>query len=176
MKLYEEFNEYEKMWDSSSKDTLQEEQTIDPVDEILKTYDDFEFDYDGWTEDGFEDHFNPFSSYGHYQTSKTYNYDDFTYKIGAVDMFELLVDFLPKIVKIKKNYDSDSEVELINEYKKLEQAWMDSSKEEEESTGRALDLFIAENLEALVNTFYYELQNHCKDDAYEWAGDNLEVN
>ena len=172
MKLYEEFNEYETMW---SKDTLQEEQAVDPVDEILKTYDDFEFEYDGWSETVSEDRFDPFSSYGHYEVSRSYDYDNFTYKVDAFDMFELFVDSFPKLIKINKKYD-EYELELINKYKELEQAWENSTKENEEETAAAIDLFIAENLESLVNTFYYELQDHYESAAYEWASDYLEAN
>lgn len=156
MKLHEEFREYENLW---------EDYEPTEVDKLLWAMDDFEFEYDGFEEEGYEDHFDP--RYGHSQTSKTYEHDDYTYKVDAVDMFEFMRDiFLPK------NADKISDVELAAEYKKLETAWENSTEETEAAACEALEIFLAKNLEKFVNIFYSELKDYFSEKAYDWARDN----
>lgn len=156
MKLHEEFKEYENLWEDAE---------LDPVDEILNDYDSIKFDYDGFTVEGYEDHFDP--RYGHWDTAETYEHDDFTYDVDAVSMFEFLRDtFLPK------NVNKISDVELATEYKKLESAWENSTDETEDAACEALEIFLAKNLEEFVNIFYYELKEYYSEEAYDWARDN----
>lgn len=151
MKLFEEFKEYETLWESA-----------DAVDEILWALKDFVFEYDGWSKDSYVDHFNPDS--GHYTTSKTYEYDDFEYEVDPVSMFEFLRDdFLPR------NSDKIFNAKLAAEYKRLEAACENSDEDIE-----ALELFIARNLETFVEMFYEELKEYYKEAAYEWADENLD--
>jgi hypothetical protein len=158
MKLFEEFKTYENLW---------EDYEPTEVDKILWAMNDFEFEYDGFEVEDVEDRFDPGSWHGHYQVSKTYEHDDFTYKVDAMDVFEVLRDEI-----LPTNKDKISDAGLQAEYKKLESAWENSTKETEEDTGEALDLFIAKNLEDLANDFYSELEAYFKDRAYDWANDN----
>lgn len=158
MKLFEEFKEYENLWEVFE---------LSAADKLLLAMDDFEFEYDGWSEDGYEDHFNPNSYYGHYQTRKTYEHNDFTYTVDAVSVFETVRDeMLPNMP------DKISNAELAAEYKKLEAAWTNATKETEDEAGEILDLFIAKNLDAFVDDFYTELKAYYRENAYDWARDN----
>lgn len=155
MKLHEEFREYEHLWENAEPDE---------VDKILFGIEDFEFEYDGWTEEGSVDHFDP--RYGHWDTSKTYDYDDFTYTVNAVEIFEVLRDKLLPKIDISKVKDP-----LVIEYKKLEAILENSNKETEAMNADALDMFLAKNLEEFVDIFYYELQKAYEEKAYGWARD-----
>lgn len=156
MKLHEEFKTYETLWEDYEPTEL---------DKLLWAMDDFEFEYDGWEEEGYTDQFDP--RYGHYQTSKTYEHDDFTYKVSAMDVFEVLRDEI-----LPTNKDKISDAGLQAEYKKLEAVWENATEETADAAGDALDLFIAKNLEDLANYFYAELETIFKDEAYSWANDN----
>ena len=136
MKLHEEFKTYENLW---------EDYELDPTSKLINSYEDFVFDYEGWEEEGYEDHFDPASAYGHYQTSSTTVHPDFTYDVDAMTVFETLRD---KILPEKSNKISDAGLQA--EYKKLEAAWENSTEEARYEAGEALDLFIAENLEAVL--------------------------
>jgi hypothetical protein len=152
MKLHEEFKEYENLW---------EDYEPTEVDKLLWDTEDFEFEYEGWEEEGYEDHFDPGRAYGHYQTSSTYKHDDFTYAVDAVDVFETLRDeILPKVDTTKvKN-------ELILEYKKLEAVW---EKSKDDADADVADMFLAKNLEDIANTFYSDLEDYYSEKAYDWA-------
>jgi hypothetical protein len=84
-----------------------------------------------------------------------------------VSVFEVVRDEM-----LSKMPDKISNAELAAEYKKLEAAWMNSTKETEDETGEILDLFIAKNLEAFVDDFYTELKAYYYENAYDWARDN----
>lgn len=157
MKLYEEFKEYENLWEAYEPTE---------VDNILWAINDFEFDYEGWEETGVKPGFDPGTSDGYYETEETYEHDDFTYKVDAVSMFEVLRD---EILPEHSNKISNSA--LAVEYKNLETAWENSTKETEDEAGEALDLFLANNLEILVEDFYDELKEYFSERAYEWAND-----
>jgi hypothetical protein len=153
MKLYEEFKVYEKLWEAVEPD---------PVDKVLQEYDDFKFDYDGFTEDGYEDRFDPGSAYGHYQTYTTHEHDDYTYTVDAVDIFEALKDdILPNARDTKNSFAA--------EYKKLEAVWENSKND---ADADAADMFLAKNLDVIANEFYYELKDYYSEAAYNWARDN----
>ena len=160
MKLHEEFKEYENLWDDSNKE-------VDPVDQILNTTDDFELEYDGFEVEWYEDHFDPSSSYGHYQTGGTDYHPDFTYKVNAINMFETLRDDI-----LPKHAEKVTDSTLVTEYRKLAQAWENSTDATEAETGDAMELYIAKNLEELVDTFIDEILEHYKEEALEWAHEN----
>lgn len=202
MNLFEEFNLYEGLWDTT---TLTEEKTFrseyaklcstpegreklkamsledryalikadqeaDPVQKEINTFNDFEFEYGGFSSEWYEDHFDPGSWHGHYQTGGSYQYPDFTYTVAPSEVFDTLNDIiLPKYAdKVKPN-------ELLTTYLQLEKAWSESNNENEAELGEAMDLYLAENLDAFVDLFMEQLSEYYQDDAYKWAEENLDV-
>lgn len=143
---------------------------VDPVDQILKKTPDYELEYEGFEEDWYEDHFDPGSYYGHYQTGGVYNVDDFIYKIDAVTLYEFLADFLNGKLKETSPYT------LTNEYNKLAQACIDAEgTDEEEVVNEVADVFLAQNLHDFAEIYYEDLLKYYHDDAYEWARDHLDI-
>ena len=161
MKLHEEFKEYENLWESS--------ETVDPVDEILKQTPDYELEYEGYDEDWYKDKFDPTSLYGHDQDYGTHHYNDFTYAIDAVRLFEYLADDLLQD-KAQEPITSD----LMAEYKKLMDAWYAAKGDEEDRACDAMELYIATHLHELADLYSKDIEEHYKDDAYEWAYENLD--
>jgi hypothetical protein len=143
---------------------------VDPVDQILKKTPDYELEYEGFEEDWYEDHFDPGSYYGHYQTGGVYNVNDFIYKIDAVTLYEFLADFLNGKLKETSPYS------LTNEYNKLAQACIDAEgTDEEEAVNEVADVFLAQNLHDFAEIYYEDLLKYYHDDAYEWARDHLDI-
>lgn len=158
----EEFKEYVNLWDTS----LEEAAEPDPVDKILWSIPDIEFSYDGFSEDQYEDHFDPGLWDGHYQTLETVHFPDYTYTKDAVSVFEALRDEI-----IPKYKDKVSNNKLLNEYLALVQAWEDSTDETESETSNAVDLFLATHLTDFVSMFEDGLTNYYADEAKEYAID-----
>lgn len=160
----EEFKEYTNLWDAS----LEEAAEPDSVDKILWNIPDIEFSYDGFSEDQYEDHFDPGLWNGHYQTSETVHFPDYTYTKDAVSVFEALRDEI-----IPKYKDKVSNNKLLDEYLALVQAWEDSTDETESETSDAMDLFLAAHLIDFVSMFEDKLINYYADSAEEYALDNI---
>lgn len=160
----EEFKEYTNLWDAS----LEEAAEPDSVDKILWNIPDIEFSYDGFSEDRYEDHFDPGLWNGHYQTSETVHFPDYTYTKDAVSVFEALRDEI-----IPKYKDKVSNNKLLDEYLALVQAWEDSTDETESETSDAMDLFLATHLIDFVSMFEDKLINYYADSAEEYALDNI---
>lgn len=142
---------------------------VDPVDQILKKTPDYELEYDGFSEDWYEDHFDPGSYYGHYQTTGVNNFDDFTYEIDAVSLWEYMVDILDKKIEESSPYS------LTNEYKKLVQDCIAADgTEEEDAVNEVANVFLAKNLHDFADLYYEDLLKLCSERAYEWARDHLD--
>jgi hypothetical protein len=156
MKLHEEFREYENLW---------EDYEPDEISKMLWAMDDIEIEYDGWTEEGFNDHFD--SRYGHWTTPTSYDVPDTVYKVDAMTMYEALIDhILPKYI------NEVDDKNLVAEYKSLVAACEESensSKEASEAAWDALALFIVQNMEDLVALLYDKVQEHFEDDARRYA-------
>lgn len=164
MKLHEEFKEYENLWEAS--ENLKE--AVDPVDEVLKQTPDYELEYEGFDEDWYQDKWNPNSLYGHDQDYGTYHYNDFTYTVDAESLFEYLIDMLQ--TKAQEPITSD----FMAEYKKLMDAWYKAEGEEEDRACQAMELYVAKNLHELADLYYKDIEKYYSEDAYEWAGENLD--
>lgn len=158
-------NIYE-VWDKLDK---LNESEVDPIDKILWSLPDCVLHFDGFERDYVSDHYDPESRYGHYQTSQKYYWDDFEYEIDTVTMFELLFDKV-----IKENIDKVPNTEIISKLKTLYKAMEDAPKEEEEQASFTLGLFIAENLETLVELFEEVLKEYYVADAEDWAEEHLD--
>lgn len=190
MKLYEEFKEYETLWEEkefkseyarlmstpegraqfdamSPKDKVELyrlDRAADPVNKILDSYKDFEFEYKGFEYEWFKDKFDPFRWHGHYQETGIDEHPDFTYTVDATTIF----DHLGLVLN-----DPDvehKEAKEVAEYLRLLQIYKDTTGEDEEAAEEALSLYLATNLETFVEIFYDELLKYFEDDAYEWAG------
>lgn len=153
-----EFKDYENLWEDTS---------ISPVNKILWDTPDIELEYDDFSNDWFEDHFNPDS--GHYQTTGTDYYSDYTYTRDAVDVYETLRDEV-----IPEYKDKVPSSKLLSDYLALEQTWENSTEENESETCEAMELFLATHLEEFAEIFNNQLIDYYAEEAEEWALDSLE--
>ena len=135
---------------------------VDPVQKVLDATPDFELEYEGYEYEWCEDHFDPGSWYGHYQTTGYDYVDDFVYSVDATSIFELLRDTI-----IDKYADKVDKSELLDTYKALEKAWKDSSEETEDEACEAMELFLAKNLEDFFYLFEEQVSNYYDDAAHE---------
>ena len=163
MKLYEEFKEYENMWEASK--SLKE--SADPVDEILAKTPDYELEYEGYDEDWYKDKWN-YNTMSHDQDYGTHHIPDYTYAVDAVSLFEYLVDLLQE--KAKEPITN----ELMAEYKKLMDAWYKAEGEEEDRASAAMELYIAQHLHEFAELYEEEIAEKYSDAAYEWSLENVE--
>lgn len=202
MKLFEEINLWETLWEETTPDQAQSKKfrseyarlmstpdgraqfwelpiaersalikadnAVDPIQKVLNDIKEIDLEYGGFANDWYEDHFDPNSYYGHYQTGGTDHYDDFTYTVDATSVFEYLNELLPaKLDKLPVN-------DLTVEYKKLLKAYNDSTDDMEEEAGEALDLFLAQNLEEFVEIAKEYVLEHFAEDAEAWAIEHSE--
>lgn len=167
MKLHEEFKEYENLWGTDT--FLEEVAEPDPVDKVLLDTPDIELEYCGFSNKYTKDHFDPGSWRGHYQTSGSDYYGDFTYKVDPVTMFETIRDDI--IPEYASKYPTN---ELLCEYIRLDKLFQEAPTETAEELGETCDLFLAQNLENFVDLFVDELTKYFSEDAHDWARDSLE--
>ena len=147
-------------------------ETIDKlVNKLLNEHEDFELEYSGFEKDWHEDHFDPTSLYGHYDTGYTAQYDDFTYRKDAVSIFELIRDtILPKYMDDPKykNYS------VVSDYAELEEAYDKATSEEEQQIIiDEQELLLAAELADFYDIFEKVIISEYENDAYEWAEDNI---
>jgi hypothetical protein len=158
MKLFEEFNEYENLWSE------------DEIDKVLHQYDDFEIEYAGFESEWYEDHFDPGSYWGHYQTDGVNDYSDFTYEVDAVSIFETLRDTI-----LPKKGESKADDPVVKEWLRLNELAVETAgTPEEDKALYELELFLAKNLDSFFKTFIKEISEYYKEDAQEWAVENLD--
>jgi hypothetical protein len=157
--LVEEWKLYETMWDESRQE--------DPVQQILNKASDIEFEFGGFSRDRFKDKWS--HTTGHYTKDWTDRYDNFTYMVDAITVFEDIRDKM-----IPKYIDKVEQSPLIIECKKVFDAWNNSTPETEAKTGEIFDLFIANNLEALAEVFNNQLKEEYEEEAENWAEENIE--
>ncbi len=145
------------------------DKAVDQVEQALKNAKDIELEYEGFSDDWFEDRFDPGSWWGHYQDEGSCYYPDYTYKVDARDMLETLgVTILPKYAaKFANN-------ELVKEWQRLDKAWENSTDETEDEANEAIDLFIIKNMESFVDLFLDQIIDYYADDAREYAINHLE--
>lgn len=168
MKLYEEFRDYEKLWDDVTEEDKKLSEDLDPADKVLMETDDFELEYEGFEAEWEKDHFDPGSWHGHYQTRGTQYYPSYTYDVDAISMFETIRDYM--LPEYSSKY---SNIKEVKEYNRLLKIWENSSEETEDEASAAVDLYLATNLSEFVDTFIEELTDHYAEAAHEWALDNL---
>lgn len=158
-KLYEEFKEYEHLWEEA-----------DPVNQILSEIGDIEFEYDGFETDWCEHVYSPAEPYGDREIGGTNQYSEFTYKRDADWVFSDLAEVI-----IPEHADKVPANDLLNEYMRLAQA-VDNATDSK-TQDAYLDeqsLLLAKNLKAFVEMFYKYLLEYYAEDAQEWATENLE--
>lgn len=163
MKLHEEFNEYENMWE----DTKALEEAVDPVDEVLNKTPDYELEYEGYDEDWYEDKWN-YNTMDHDQDYGTYHIPDYTYEVDADSLFEYLVDLL------QDKAQEPGTNELMTEYKKLMDAWYKAEGDEEARACAAMELWVAQHLHELADLYYEDIKEYYSDRAHEWSIENVE--
>ena len=161
---------YKNLSPDERYDLIQADMAIDPVNAKLREYSesDFEFDYEGGFErEWHQDHFDPYTTQ-HYTTGGVDYWDDFTYQVDPVSVFEVIRDDFPNYVdKVPAN-------DIITKCKALYTAWQNSTDDTEEETSDAYELFIAEHLEELAEIFYDQLHDYFADNAEEYAINNLD--
>lgn len=164
MRLYEEFKEYETLWEKVTTDELE-----DKVYKLRDNLEDVEFDYDGFEIETCKDGFDPGSWYGHTQTCGTAYIPDFTYTVDAVDVLYALEDsILPKDNKHHRPV-------FLDPYYDLE-VILDNAKDEKQRTeaGLHMDHLLVKHFDELVDWYYRELKDYFADEAYDWAYENVE--
>lgn len=171
MNLYEEMKLWESMWDDPAR-TYEDTETDKLVDEILSNYseEDFTYEYDGFSEEYPEDHFNSWD--GYWQTSKVYRYNDFEYEVDPEDLYERLTEVTRK--ELEDILKASEKNELMSTFEKLNREYFNASKEQETELINKLRLFVAENLEDLYLATYGYFWKEYEERAYEWASENLE--
>lgn len=148
----------ETLREELAKSALKEE--LDPVNQILRQLPDYKLEYDGYEYEWDEDFWN-YSTMNHDQRSGTSYQNDFTYEVDATSLFETVFDILQD--KVAGPVDD----KLMIECKKLMQAWWRAKGEAEETALAAVELFVAQNLEAFAEECYEELLAYYKESAYE---------
>lgn len=188
MKLYEEMKMWEAMWDDPKSAKYTDDEIWNLVDGLIaKIPENYLFEYGGFTDEGYEDHFDPGSWYGHYQTSSSSYYSDFTYEVEPGDMYEKLAEGSnwAEIIEAVKNRKYKHRLltdplkepgakDLLNTVAKLEKELKAVPREQNQAQANKYYLFIAENLDALVEILYEYLCDYYEENAYEWARDNME--
>jgi hypothetical protein len=170
MKLFEEFKEYENMWDSDEpvkEEFRSEYQRLMSTPEgraqldAMDVHDRYRLSRDDMAVDPFYVALEPLGN------DIEMEYDDFTYTWDTVGVFEAMRDdILPKHASKEA---SGPNAALIAEYQKFEKAWEEAKPGEEENrAAEEEDLFIAKNLGKFIEIFNEELLDHFADQAYEW--------
>lgn len=190
-KLYEEFKEYENLWEEAeapaTEDPYAEFNLSSSVEEALANYPwDFEIDYDGYTVNWEEDSWD-YTNHNHTTIPRSRRYNAFTYSVSPKELWETLRDFLIDeyidkpgyIEKAIKHYTSsfgswsqDRAEEsaaglrkVVADYQKFQKIW-----ETDETAGDKLDIYIADHLDDFFVLFelplmeYYE--ERAKDSQY----------
>jgi hypothetical protein len=150
-------------------EVITEATEVDPVQQKLNELEDYEFEYDGFEREWYEDRFDPNSWYGHYQVGGTHSYGSYTYKQDAVTVFEDVRDEM-----IPKFADKVKQSDLIKKCKELDYAAEHATDDTEDAAIEALELFIVENLDDLVDEFYQPLLAKYAEQAREWAEEHLD--
>lgn len=197
MKLYEEINLWETLWEDATSDQeqprefkseyarlmstpegrahfwelpvsersalIKADREADPVQKVLDEIKEVDLEYGGFSHDWFEDHFDPNSQYGHYQTGGTNYYNSFTYTVDATSVFECLDGLLPfKLDKLPVN-------DLTTEYKRLLKVYNEAPDDKEDEANEALALFLAQNLIEFVEIAEEYVLDYFAEEAEDWA-------
>lgn len=150
----------ETLREELAKKSLKEE--LDPVDQILRQLPDYELEYEGYDYEWYEDKWN-YDTMDHDQDYGTDHFDDFTYSVDATSLYETVFDILQE--KVEEPVESD----LMRKCKELMQAWWQVSDDEDKEAEplAAVELFVAQNLEAFADICYDELLVAYEERAYE---------
>lgn len=126
-KLFEEFKEYENLWEDApteepkatepeepeeeedeqevEEQKLRDELNLSTEEEVIAWYKQHnyrvEISYPGYTDTWDEDRWDPNSDYGHYTVTKSKSYDDFEYEIDVEEALEFVWD---KIIWNEEKY------------------------------------------------------------------------
>ncbi len=142
-----------------------EDRKVDPVEITLNNTEDFELEYGGFTDDWYEDRWDPNSSYGHYQDTGTTRHGDFTYAVEASDMYEYIGS---ELLSIEKNHNKSP---YVKEYFRLSDIWDATpiNTVEADEAEEAMNLYLAQNLDEFFKIYEKEIHDHYMEDAYDWA-------
>ena len=186
-KLFEEFKEYENLWEDVSTEGPEAKSAADPyaefnlsnsVEEALDNFpDDFEIVYDGYTAN-WEDDAWDYEREEHTTVSRSRKYDDFTYRVSAKDVWEVLRDsiideyidkpgYLEKAFKyyasefLSPSWADESIADLkkvVADYKKLQEL-----QKTDDEAGDKTDIYIADQLDSFFVLFELPLKEYYKD-------------
>lgn len=169
MNFYEDFKQYESLWEDYKERRYEIFDFDDSVEDALSELDTIELEYPGFTADFYIDQYDPSDSYSYSQSTQTSEFLDFTYPAPAEEVFEKLLNWILPREGIK--YSNN---ELVKEWKRLEAACRNYENENIEESETALGLFIVNNMEALVKLFSKELLEVFEEDAQIWASENCD--
>lgn len=148
-----------------TKESLTEDTTNDTAAAyaLLDKMGEVEIEFPGFEHEWFKDRADARGQ--HVQDSGTDFYPAFTYSADATAVFDNLRDTI-----IPKYKDRVEKSELLTQYLKLEQA----SENGDTDAANNLDFFLAQHLEDFVEIFNKGLVKQFKEEAQEWALENLE--
>lgn len=153
---------------------LSSQELYDRTTDILKTINDIELEYDGFdTEWDTVDIYASIAQNDYVTNTHSGYVSDFIYELDSGAAFEFIRDRLDllSLEQIKALNMANKDI-LADLYAKLNEA---GAANDSETYMYSIDLFVAENLEALVEIFYNQLRSKYKNDAYEWAEEHLDA-
>lgn len=180
---------------SEEKLALYKPESFDTLQNILikaiREEGDIPLEYDGFSREYSQDHFDPGSYYGHYQTSSLVDYDNFTYKVDPDEMFDVLHDeILPKYldkVLLDSTVEKERDISATFRHNDLKKdkhiliKYKELAQEAEKTSGNsAADeeavftecFFLADHLDTFIYHFNDQLLKYYEDEAIEWAEEN----
>lgn len=144
------------------------------IEQPLKKHSGVGLSYDGFEDEWYEDRFDPFSSYGHYQTGGSRYISDFEYTISAEEAYEALVgeiipDYAVGEFTLSTNKHADIVKEAVRLYDEYNENYSDTAKSDIDVL--ELNKFVVNNLDALIEVFTNILTEHFSEGAEAWARD-----
>ena len=173
MKLYEEFKEYENLWEAledegnqTEKEFRSEYARLSSTPEGREQLKAMDFRKRRELEQADRKIRPSYKLLSSYYTI-TLEYEDYNYEADAHRVFEAIHD----ILCFEENLAKMSNRELANKYDELWDAWSNATPEDSLEAEEAFDYFVAENLDEFVSELYDELLEDFDDFATEWAKD-----
>lgn len=144
------------------------------IEQPLKKHNGVGLSYDGFEDEWYEDRFDPFSSYGHYQTGGSRYISDFEYDISAEEAYEALVNaIIPDYAVGEFTLSTNKHADIVKEAVRLYDEYNENYRDTAKSDIDVLELnnFVVNNLDALIEVFTNVLTEHFSEGAEAWARD-----
>lgn len=185
-RLFEEFKNYENLWEAVEEVPATKGEELDKEFELSASWErawdtcpsTFELEYDGFIEDWAQDSWDPESPYGYTTISRTTEYDDYTYEITDEQLLDSLKYILDKkrltpakidkvIKELTRPYKFSSYTEVIEKAKKLIADYQKLAAicEQDESLSEKPEIFIIDHMEDFFFVFNEDIKEYFEGDA-----------